>query len=652
MKRFGVFIALMLSFSIGLYSQERFVTAVKGDTVFIFLVETPPPGVGFHVERKVVGEGEFKRLTDKPVTGVVDPDEVITILGDEYESVARAVRAETPYQLIRRLRRDRFTAGVLSLVNHKVGKLLGRFFAAGGNKLGERYIYRLIFVDADGNEINKIEKEVLVREVKPKPPSNVKISPGDKMLTISWDYPKWKPGGDDLTVLFNVYRKSGGGKFEKIAQVLRLEINGKQVLEYTDESVVEGVNYTYRVTAVDIAGVESLPSKDVSIVLEDKTPPRPPTGLNAISGNMVVELIWHMSPELDVAYYNVYRSRGLDKEFKKINKKPIPADNPYFVDSVGVGGVQFFYSVSAVDSAGNESPRSNAISAVPIDEIPPGKPRNLKFEVKNRMVKLTWKAPKDKDIRGYYVYRGESISRVAKVSDIVTETVFIDSGFGGRGLNPGGKYVILVKTVDRSWNESEPAMVKVTIPDDEPPAPPSLYLENENGLAVRIVWNKSLSRDVAKYELYRVGKNDTLLGSFSPGDEFEYYDRLVKKGRWYSYKLVAIDTADNRSTPVVDSLFVRDFDAPPMPGYVFAKKVKGGVLITWEKVIDFDLAGYNIYRSYSATGIYTKINSSPVKDLKYLDSAGNENYWYKVKAVDTSGNESRYSEPVSVYVEK
>jgi len=58
---------------------------------------------------------------------------------------------------------------------------------------------------------------------------------------------------------------------------------------------------------------------------------------------------------------------------------------------------------------------------------------------------------------------------------------------------------------------------------------------------------------------------------------------------------------------------------------------------------DPDICGYNIFRSFSESGTYERINALlEVDDSKYRDcSLFNETeYWYKVRSVDTSGNES------------
>jgi hypothetical protein len=67
----------------------EFITGVKGDSVFIFLTDTPRRGTGFYVERKEPGESEFERLTIEPVMGIDNPEEARILLGNNYEAVAR-----------------------------------------------------------------------------------------------------------------------------------------------------------------------------------------------------------------------------------------------------------------------------------------------------------------------------------------------------------------------------------------------------------------------------------------------------------------------------------------------------------------------------------------------------------------------------------
>jgi hypothetical protein len=57
------------------------------------------------------------------------------------------------------------------------------------------------------------------------------------------------------------------------------------------------------------------------------------------------------------------------------------------------------------------------------------------------------------------------------------------------------------------------------------------------------------------------------------------------------------------------------------------------------------VSGYNVYRSTTSGSDYVKINSSLVSGLTYTDAnlQSATTYYYVTTAVDSSGNESVYS---------
>ncbi len=69
-----------------------------------------------------------------------------------------------------------------------------------------------------------------------------------------------------------------------------------------------------------------------------------------------------------------------------------------------------------------------------------------------------------------------------------------------------------------------------------------------------------------------------------------------------------------------------------------------GVLVAWSANVEPDLAGYNVYRSASAGGAYSKLNGALLSKsvLSFGDTtvASGATVWYRVTAVDMSGNES------------
>jgi len=76
--------------------------------------------------------------------------------------------------------------------------------------------------------------------------------------------------------------------------------------------------------------------------------------------------------------------------------------------------------------------------------------------------------------------------------------------------------------------------------------------------------------------------------------------------------------------------------------------VQHSVALTWNASTS-TVAGYNVYRGTVSGGPYTKINSSLVTVLNYTDSIVQNGitYYYVTTAVDSSGNESAYSNQVS-----
>ena len=73
-----------------------------------------------------------------------------------------------------------------------------------------------------------------------------------------------------------------------------------------------------------------------------------------------LELSWAISAETDIAGYNVYRSEQAGAPGSRVNTDPLPT--PAFRDMNVQPGHRYFYSVTAVDRAGNESPASAAVS--------------------------------------------------------------------------------------------------------------------------------------------------------------------------------------------------------------------------------------------------------------------------------------------------
>lgn len=104
--------------------------------------------------------------------------------------------------------------------------------------------------------------------------------------------------------------------------------------------------------------------------------------------------------------------------------------------------------------------------------------------------------------------------------------------------------------------------------------------------------------------------------------------------------LVFTDVFGVRRTQLLDLTY------PATPTSLVGTGAATSIALTWAHLTAADLFGYNIYRSTSQAGTYTKVNAVPTDRISYFQD---ENltpltrYYYKVSAVDSSGNEGTLS---------
>lgn len=139
---------------------------------------------------------------------------------------------------------------------------------------------------------------------------------------------------------------------------------------YRDTQFEFGHTYLYAVCATaqyDSSPVESANSNFRIVTPRDIFPPAAPLGLAALQVPATavapahIELSWNISPELEVAGYNVYRAGAAGGTDSLLNPALLPV--PVFRDMSAMPGHVYFYSVTAVSRTGLESRRSALVSA-------------------------------------------------------------------------------------------------------------------------------------------------------------------------------------------------------------------------------------------------------------------------------------------------
>ncbi len=102
--------------------------------------------------------------------------------------------------------------------------------------------------------------------------------------------------------------------------------------------------------------------------------------------------------------------------------------------------------------------------------------------------------------------------------------------------------------------------------------------------------------------------------------------------------LTACDVNDSNTEP--------DYTPPSPPTGVVVVNGDNRVDLYWNENRESDVAGYNIYFSFSYSGKYTLIGSSPYSNYIDDEAVNGETYYYGITAYDFNGNESELSPDV------
>jgi len=193
----------------------------------------------------------------------------------------------------------------------------------------------------------------------PAKPINLQAVSSSGKIVLSWS-----PNSESDLSYYKIYRS-------KIQNFIPASSDSLSVVfapdtSYEDSSVIFGETYYYRISAVDISENESDYSEMVWAKIADNVPPDKPADLAANSMDKMVNLSWAPNPETDLSHYKIYRSQT-------DNFVPSPGDSLAVVlkpdttyeDTDVINDQNYYYRISAVDSAGNESEFSDQASATP-----------------------------------------------------------------------------------------------------------------------------------------------------------------------------------------------------------------------------------------------------------------------------------------------
>jgi len=230
------------------------------------------------------------------------------------------------------------------------------------------YMVRTRLGKHDSGDSNMIQVRILAA---PKPVEDLRAEITQTAVILSWTEPAILPTDSPppVSLRYRVYRADISASEKTIAnpgEPVEPALLGESTApSYSDSQFAFGHTYAYSVRSVATyknGSVESAASNVLEVTPRDTFAPAIPENLVATvtpasdSVAVHVDLSWAISTASDLLGYNVYRSDAETNPGARVNATPLIT--PVLRDSSVVPGKQYFYRVTAVDRAGNESAQS------------------------------------------------------------------------------------------------------------------------------------------------------------------------------------------------------------------------------------------------------------------------------------------------------
>jgi chitodextrinase len=205
-----------------------------------------------------------------------------------------------------------------------------------------------------------------------------------------------------------------------------------------------------------------------------------------------------------------------------------------------------------------------------------------------------------------------------------------------------GEHQIQVRAIDSAGNSAVSASVNIRVANNSPggddteaPATPVAQVTSATADGVTLSWTRS--EDNVGVVSYEIARDGVLLAATS---ERTYTDARVRQGASYSYTVVAVDRAGNRSqSSAAVNATIADTTAPSTPATPTGRlSTNSSIALTWPAATDnVGISGYEVWRDGSLLG---KTTQSSFTDTTCVQGKA---YSYRVAAIDTSNNRSALS---------
>lgn len=484
-----------------------------------------------------------------------------------------------------------------------------------------------------------------------------------KSILLTWA-PNPVPSGDPLKI--SSYRLDRA-RIEDWPREVVINLTGKELgvgsnseldkllkVTYLDKGLADGVDYYYKITALNEKNLES----EHCLTVKGTTLP----GVARITaqGDLIreVRLTWPAVDSPFIKGYNIYRSATEPPSFTKIKRlDSFQVDSHKMIQYSDTDGLaddaHYSYQVTAFEEGGAETDRGVTATATTKKRPPVAQGINVTSGLARR-VEMTWLASNSEDVQGYNIYCAKepgSGGKPALMARIVGRSTssYTATRCEEVGLDDNATYRYLMTTFNTLNVESEPSETLAATTKARPAKPTGLKGEDAKVKSTFLTWQANPEKDIALFNILRAPATEesTYTNVGQVRGKTEFADLELQDGVAYLYRVQAED-ADGLQSELSDPIRVRTKQRPLPPENVTGEFRQGKAELRWNKGAEGDLDHYNVYEEGFLTSGRKKVAS--VREAKYSETTNSKDKKksYVVTAVDRDGLESEVSTEITV----
>jgi RHS repeat-associated protein len=399
---------------------------------------------------------------------------------------------------------------------------------------------------------------------------------------------------------------------------------------YTDNTLVSGTKYYYRVKACNDAGCDESTQNYGTY-----TQPIPD-----ISGGVYIQdvtggfkLSWN-SATGDVDEYKLYRLTSSSSWGSPVYS----GSNTTYTDNNLVSGTKYYYKVKACNDAGcDESTQNYGTYTQPTPDISGG----VNIQDATGGFKLSWNSATG-DVDEYKLYRSTSSSSSGSSVYSGSNTTYTDNN-----LSLGTEYYYRVKACndagcDESTQDSRIYTESSTV---TPLVTPSSGYASDTLFTVTVTLASEPSSSTQVYAQFDDGSGGWLSEASPGGQSIMSCSGSTCTGSWtisgegdrqVRVGFLADGVVSGQYTPGASFTVLSPIEKPDISGGVHLQDATGGFKLSWN-IATGDVDEYKLYRSTSSSSLGSTVYSG--SNTTYTDNnltLGTE-YYYRVKACNDAG---------------